>query len=607
MTENPIDIVDEFRTLDRDHLVAHLREAGGTVRGNAVRCPFHDDRHASGSIYATPEGVWRFKCHVCGLNEDVIGIEARLRNTTSADLIRERRREAQASPVRQPAKATPRREVRTFASLEALKSAYPEPRREACHVYHHPDTRQRELIVLRLRLPEGGKKFVQCHATPDGVVHECRPEGLLPLYNRARCKAAPEVIVVEGEKCVEALQRAGIVATTSPMGAGKASYADWSPLAGKVVYVWPDNDDPGKAHARDVVEILGRLEPRPDVRLIDPEPFDLPPKGDAVEFLETYGEGDAEDARRAVAAVLAVAQPVGASDPLRKRLDAIRAGKLRSVGWPWASVTFWSKALLPGTVTSICGDPGAGKSYLGLESFAYWHERGVRAACHMLEDGQDFHLNRLLAILEENGDHADIDWQGKHPDDVEAAYARHRARLDAMAPYIDAADDGVTYDYLLKWMQRRAAQGCRVLLIDPITAADVDPQRPWVEDRRFIMTAKAVAREYGLSVVLMTHPRTSKGGTKATLHDMAGGAAFRQFTHCVMWLERHDEPKKVIVSGPVGDFNASINRTLKLSKTRNGRGAGMSIGFNFDHRLRFAEQGVIRKVKRTTEPQEVDA
>ena len=64
------------------------------------------------------------------------------------------------------------------------------------------------------------------------------------------------VYVTEGEKDADALVALGLVATTSPMGAGK-----WRPeynefLRGRHVVVLPDNDKPGHDHAEDVIRGL---------------------------------------------------------------------------------------------------------------------------------------------------------------------------------------------------------------------------------------------------------------------------------------------------------------------------------------------------------------
>jgi hypothetical protein len=46
------------------------------------------------------------------------------------------------------------------------------------------------------------------------------------------------------------------VVTTSPFGAQSAKRADWSPLRGRDVTIWPDNDGPGVDYALDVLSIV---------------------------------------------------------------------------------------------------------------------------------------------------------------------------------------------------------------------------------------------------------------------------------------------------------------------------------------------------------------
>lgn len=59
-----------------------------------------------------------------------------------------------------------------------------------------------------------------------------------------------QVVVVEGEKCAQTLIDAGICATTAMHGANApVDKTDWSPLAGKVVIIWPDKDKPGWEYA----------------------------------------------------------------------------------------------------------------------------------------------------------------------------------------------------------------------------------------------------------------------------------------------------------------------------------------------------------------------
>ncbi len=71
-----------------------------------------------------------------------------------------------------------------------------------------------------------------------------------PLYNQPGVVAAEQVILVEGEKCAQALIEAGIIATTAMHGANApVDKTDWSPLAGKAVLIWPDRDKPGFGYA----------------------------------------------------------------------------------------------------------------------------------------------------------------------------------------------------------------------------------------------------------------------------------------------------------------------------------------------------------------------
>ena len=71
-----------------------------------------------------------------------------------------------------------------------------------------------------------------------------------PLYNQPGMSQSDSVILVEGEKCAQALINQGICATTAMNGANApVDKTDWSPLRGKHVLVWPDHDLPGKDYA----------------------------------------------------------------------------------------------------------------------------------------------------------------------------------------------------------------------------------------------------------------------------------------------------------------------------------------------------------------------
>ncbi|WP_425385063.1 AAA family ATPase [Wolbachia endosymbiont (group B) of Schoenobius gigantella] len=83
------------------------------------------------------------------------------------------------------------------------------------------------------------------------------PPQIRPLYNISGIMKSDKVILVEGEKCADALIEQGMTATTAMLGANAPiEKTDWSPLKGKHVIIWPDNDEPGKQYAEKVVKKL---------------------------------------------------------------------------------------------------------------------------------------------------------------------------------------------------------------------------------------------------------------------------------------------------------------------------------------------------------------
>ena len=99
---------------------------------------------------------------------------------------------------------------------------------------------------------------------------------LRPLYRLPEISLASTVVLVEGEGCAQALADIGIEATTAMQGAkAPIDKTDWSPLVGKTVIIWPDNDEPGFQYGKSVVERLQFL----GCRVLGVEPPPDKPKG----------------------------------------------------------------------------------------------------------------------------------------------------------------------------------------------------------------------------------------------------------------------------------------------------------------------------------------
>ena len=84
----------------------------------------------------------------------------------------------------------------------------------------------------------------------DAQRQKMAPPDPRPLYNQPGMTAADTVVLVEGEKCAQALIDTGVVATTAMHGANApVDKTDWTPLNGKCVLIWPDLDKAGWDYA----------------------------------------------------------------------------------------------------------------------------------------------------------------------------------------------------------------------------------------------------------------------------------------------------------------------------------------------------------------------
>ncbi len=97
------------------------------------------------------------------------------------------------------------------------------------------------------------------------------------------------VYITEGEKDVHTLEAFGLVASCNPMGAGKWRPEYSSHFGGRDVVILPDNDEPGRKHARAVAQAL--LPVAQSVRLV--ELPGLPPKGDVSDWVAAGGTREA--------------------------------------------------------------------------------------------------------------------------------------------------------------------------------------------------------------------------------------------------------------------------------------------------------------------------
>ena len=144
---------------------------------------------------------------------------------------------------------------------------------------------------IRLKHPDTGEKFIR-PMRRDGedfsMTEPTFPDGK-PLYrlHDLATRPAESVFIVEGEWACDALTKLDVLVTTSG-AANSAGAADWTPLAGRAVILWPDNDPAGLTYANDVFVKLTALNCT--TQTIDVAALDLPAKGDAVDWLESFAQ-----------------------------------------------------------------------------------------------------------------------------------------------------------------------------------------------------------------------------------------------------------------------------------------------------------------------------
>lgn len=575
-----------------------LAQAGATNTGRrSICCPFHEDKHPSAEIKQAPSGFWYFYCHVCDISDDVWALRARVSGRDVGEVLKEAAPELQTRPKQKLEKKS-----QTFESFQDLLDAYkqrnPKNIVQEVNAYTDPATGIAKLYTLRILVfGEAKKTFRQVSNNGKGWQWSGL-EGKQPLFNRGRIASCEKVVIVEGEKCVREITKSGIgdvAATTSPGGAVAASKADWSPLAGKKCYIWRDNDEPGKQYESDVQSELMKLDPPALVYRVRVDEMELEPKQDVADYL---GDASLTNADKVFALnnVLMDAEPVNATSVLGHKIEKIIAGEFRALPFPRKPQTSdCTKAILPGTLTTICGEPGAGKSFLVLEDFWRWSlEHNERVKLLMLEDDSAFHQHRVLAQMSGRSDILDPDYIATHADEVRNIFEKFNGPLEYFARHIETADAQMTLTEIAKWVINHAENGVRVIGVDPITAAKAS-DKPWIDDQKFLFEVKPVLERTGASLILTTHPRIGTAG-KPSLSGMAGGASYPRFSQCVLWIKNLDKSEESRVWDGTVTRPMKHKQILQIRKARNGKGQGEHIAMNLSFAsLCFNELGAIQE------------
>ena len=225
---------------------------------------------------------------------DVIGLWAKIQGLDQGEAARELAARYDIPLDNAPPKSPPssvHAEPLAFTPILPVPDSAPEPPRShpqhgpASALWRYADQHGATLaFAARFDLPDGSKEILpQAYGSSGGngprwhwkALPEPRP--LFGLEKLAARLEAP-VLLVEGEKTAEAAQIhfPDHAAITWSGGAKAVAKADLSPLYGRKVTLWPDNDEPGLKAALTLAELL---ESKADISIILP-PDALPEKWD---------------------------------------------------------------------------------------------------------------------------------------------------------------------------------------------------------------------------------------------------------------------------------------------------------------------------------------
>lgn len=603
-------------TSSQELLHQALLDAGATQRGQKYFCPFHEDSRTPNGAIHEKDGAWKYKCFSCGFGGDYFDVLARAQGRPLEQVIAETVRGGQAppTPARRPAKAE--KKPTLFASprdIIALAERKLQGKHVATYEYTHPDTRALDVAVIRINKPDGSKEFWQYYPVDGGFYLGLPKDRARPLYNRARVARAGTVLFVEGEKCVHALHDIGLVATCAIGGANTdMSKTDWTPLAGKTVVLWPDNDEPdptgkvaGQHYIQNAMKHMAELSPPPDTRTINIKSLELPVKGDAADYIECERRKGVKDIdiKGAILKLCEGATDHGPGGEVLQLVDDIARGIHKPIDFAFPQVSRQTNALDPETITIIGGNPGSGKSWFLIQNAMHWFDQDIPIAILMLERTRRYWLRRAMVIRAENSIHLDAAWMRAHPEDARAMALHHLSWMNKFGACIHVPPGHFTvFPYVMKWVAEQAARRTRIIIIDPITIAVLENNGPqFIEELRALSAMRSDIEAAGASLILSTHPK--QGPDSFTMNALAGSAAYQRLADTILWLQHLDEDTEFTVKRvhkpPFGaptieEITVTCNRRLHILKARDGMGHGLKIAYHFEGKsVSFSEQGLI--------------
>ena len=282
---------------------------------------------------------------------------------------------------------------------------------------------------------------------------------------------------------------------------------------------------------------------------------------DANELLVKYGKQAVRDA-------VEHAEPV--RNPRIKKLSEVvkkDAQDLEAIDTGIAQLNRTLGGLFYGQLVILAGERGLGKSTLGSQIITQAARQGVPSFCYSGElpewffqewfdrqcAGSDY-INPVVSPL----GYTNYTVDGLCAEQIHAWYD------DIVYIYdnsIVKEDEG---EEIIKTLENAIKQyGCRILMIDNLMTAISDDLRNdlYRQQSAFVRALANMAKQYGVIVLLVVHPRKAQGSSDFKNDDVAGSSNIINLADVVL---RYAEPKE--------DDERRPDRILQITKNRKGGG-----------------------------------
>ncbi|HEU0183792.1 MAG TPA: AAA family ATPase, partial [Blastocatellia bacterium] len=501
-----------------------------------AHCPTHDDKKRSLHISAGRNGETLVKDHGGCATEIVLAAK----NLKLSDLFTE---------------------SKTNSGARAIEATY--------------DYRDEDGKLLFQAIRYAPKDFKQ--RRPDGAggfIYNLQgvPRVLYRLPELIAADSGEIVFLVEGEKDVDRLRAGGLVATCSPMGAGKwrDEYAKF--LAGRKVVIIPDNDQPGRDHAQAEAKSLRGVAVSGGTLTLP----GLPEKGDVSDWLSL---GGTIETLRAMAEAALGRPPDADPQPEPERI-AISWGELCEMKLERRETILHE--VERGEIVMCPAITNRGKTTL-------WRNISLSIAC-----GREF------APIIAAGEPRSVLYL-----DFETRLYRARADITKMLGKLTQAERALISTNLhliadcringrpltlsnpnhLEIVEKEAERvKADVIILDTLTAAfEVENENDNAEAARVMKKLTAMALRLNCVIVFLHHigkAKQEEGQTAHAVHRARGASAYAGFSHAIFSLLPDPEKRE--------------RNTLECAKVKGERFDDTILNLDQDSRW-FTSAGVVEK------------